>query len=328
MNTNDYIEFFNELDDDGKLDAYLQFDTHRPPNPERTSQKRESKKREMEEKLFIRAQEIAREFQFTYQAARFEEWWLLDSLGDFYEHRWISDVLKKVKGGKEASVYQCRAGSAIKGDLVAAKVYRPRSLRNLRNDGAYRQGRADLDDEGRVVIDDGMLHAMEKKTEYGRELLHQSWMAYEFTSLQNLYTAGADVPEPYTMAHNAILMGFVGDISASAPTLNEISLDQDEIKPLFDRVLHNIDILLTHECIHGDLSAYNILYWEGDISLIDFPQVVSPKVNRNAFNIFQRDVTRVCEYFLHQGLRVDAKMLAKEIWESHGYRIREAPDEE
>jgi len=327
MNTNDYIEFFDELDDDGKLEAYLQPNARRPGGPGRTVQKRENRKQEMEAKLFIRAQEIAREFQFTYKAARFEEWWLLDSLGDFYEHRWISDVLRKVQGGKEASVYQCRAGAAIKGGLVAAKVYRPRSLRNLRNDKAYRQGRADLDDEGRVVIDDGMLHAMEKKTEYGRELLHQSWIAYEFTSLQSLHAAGADVPEPYTMAHNAILMGFVGDLSASAPTLNEIRLEPDEVRPLFERVLHNIDILLSHERIHGDLSAYNILYWDGEISLIDFPQVVSPKTNRNAFTIFQRDMARVCEYFAQQGLRMDAKALAREMWEARGYRVREARDE-
>ena len=328
MNTNDTIEFFNELDDDEKLNAYLQLDKHRPPNPGRVTQKRESKKREMEAKLFIRAQEISREFQFTYKAARFEEWWLLDSLGDFYEHKWITDVLKRVKGGKEASVYQCRSGAAVDAPLVAAKVYRPRSLRNLRNDGAYRQGRADLDEEGREVIDDGKLHAIKKKTEYGRELLHQSWIAYEFTSLQTLHAAGADVPEPYTMAQNAILMRFVGDISASAPALSEISLDQDEVKPLFERVLRNIEIMLSHERVHGDLSAYNILYWEGDICLIDFPQVVSPKTNRNAFTIFQRDVTRVCEYFSHQGLYVDAEHLAKEIWTSHGYRVVEPRDEE
>ncbi|HJZ11123.1 MAG TPA: RIO1 family regulatory kinase/ATPase, partial [Acidobacteriota bacterium] len=183
-------------------------------------------------------------------------------------------------------------------------------------------------EEGREVIDDGKLHAIEKKTEYGRELLHQSWIAYEFTSLQTLHAAGADVPEPYTMAQNAILMRFVGDISASAPALSEISLDQDEVKPLFERVLRNIEIMLSHERVHGDLSAYNILYWEGDICLIDFPQVVSPKTNRNAFTIFQRDVTRVCEYFSHQGLQVDAEQLAKEIWSSHGYRVVEAHDEE
>ena len=47
-----------------------------------------------------------------------------------------------------------------------------------------------------MVIDDGMLHAIEKKTEFGRGLLQQSWIAYEFQTLQALHDAGADVPEP------------------------------------------------------------------------------------------------------------------------------------
>jgi hypothetical protein len=65
----------------------------------------------------------------------------LFKIGEFYEHGWISDVLRRVKGGKEASVYFCRAGTEVNADFIAAKVYRPRSLRNLKNDHAYREGR-------------------------------------------------------------------------------------------------------------------------------------------------------------------------------------------
>jgi RIO kinase 1 len=102
--------------------------------------------------------------------------------------------------------------------------------------------------------------------------------------------------------------------------LSEISLERAEAHNLFERVLHNIDILLAHETIHGDLSAYNILFWDDDITLIDFPQVVSPKINRNAFGIFQRDVTRVCEYFSKQGVKTNAKKIAHDLWTRHGYR--------
>ena len=42
---------------------------------------------------------------------------------------------------KEASVYRCRATSAAGGRMLAAKVYRPRMFRNLRNDKMYRQGK-------------------------------------------------------------------------------------------------------------------------------------------------------------------------------------------
>jgi RIO kinase 1 len=322
MSKNQLIELFEELENADEVTP-LSSQKH-------LSRKRESKKNETDARLFVRAQELSREFQFTYKAARFEEAWLLDSLFEIAEHQWISDVLRKVKAGKEASVYLCKPGAAIPAaDFVAAKVYRPRMLRNLRNDGLYRQGRTDLDSEGREVIDDGMLHAMRKKTEYGRELLHQSWMAYEFTSMQELHDAGANVPEPYTLSSNAILMEYIGGLDGSAPTLSEVDLDRAEAGPLFERILHNLDLMLTHERIHGDLSAYNILYWDGDITLIDFPQVVSPKVNRHAFRIFERDVKRVCEYFIQQGVKSDPKSLAKELWTSHGYILpSEKPEEE
>ena len=313
MSKNQLLEFYEELDDSSE-DA-------KRPSQKRLFQKRESKKRETEARLFIRAQEISREFQFTYKAARFEEVWLLDSLFEIAEHKWISDVLRKVKGGKEASVYLCRSGLEMDAELVAAKIYRPRMLRNLKNDQQYRTGRADLDASGNVIVDDGTLHAMQKRTAYGEEVRHQSWIAYEFKTLEILYEAGADVPKPYAMEKNAILMGFVGDLANSAPLLHSVSLELDEARSLFERVIHNIDLMLAHDRIHGDLSAYNILYWNGDITLIDFPQVVLPDSNPASWNIFFRDVTRICQYFSAQGVVCDAHKIASDLWTSHGHKI-------
>ena len=102
MSKNQLLELYEELDETNLEEAQ--------PLSKRLFQKREFKKRETEAQLFIRAQEISREFQFTYKAARFEEAWLLDSLFEIAEHKWISDVLRKVKGGKEASVYLCKSG--------------------------------------------------------------------------------------------------------------------------------------------------------------------------------------------------------------------------
>ena len=320
MNTNDYIEVFDELDDDDKLNLRFGIDKRKP-------YQKMSRKLITEERQFVGEQDdSSASFKFTYRAARFEEWWLLESLGKFYEHKWITDVLRRLKGGKEASVYLCRSGPAIDAPLVAAKVYRPRSLRNLKNDGQYRTGRVDLDENGRAIVKDGDLHAMAKRTNYGEELRHQSWIAYEFQTLEMLHEAGADVPKPYVMEKNAILMDYIGDIDSAAPTLNSVRLDREEVKPLYERVLQDIDLLLTNQRIHGDLSAYNILYWEGDISLIDFPQVVQPDSNPAAWSIFLRDVTRICQYFASQGLRRDARKLATDLWTSHGHRVVQEVD--
>ena len=60
-------------------------------------------------------------------------------------------------------------------------------------------------------------------------------------------------------------------IDPNAPTLSEVSLDPDEAVPLFDEVWRTVELMLAHDLIHGDLSAYNILYWEGSAVVIDFP---------------------------------------------------------
>ncbi len=260
-------------------------------------------------------------FDFSYSASRHERIWITDSLGSFYEEHWFDDVLRLVKGGKEASVYQCLGNPTTQADFIAAKVYRPRMFRNLRKDHIYREGREDLDANGNVITNDGMLHAIHKRTDWGKELLHSSWIEYEYQALETLYEAGADVPRPYASGHNAILMEYVGDADTAAPTLNSIDLERDEAEELFRRVLRNIEIMLNHNMVHADLSAYNILYWDGEITLIDFPQAIDPLINQNAYRIFERDVTRICDYFRRQGVRSNPREIAGNMWMERQYKM-------
>src|SRR5512139_2383444 len=97
--------------------------------------------------------------RLTYKASRHERLWIVESLGNFYDLQWLTDVLRLVKGGKEASVYQCAADPQIAAEFIAAKIYRPRMFRSLKNDYLYREGRANLDDAGLVILDHGMEHA-------------------------------------------------------------------------------------------------------------------------------------------------------------------------
>jgi RIO kinase 1 len=313
MSKNQLNKLFGELDETYADD--------RTTAPGRTSRKRQSSRQEMDARVFVRAQEAAGEFKFTYKAARFEEAWLLDSLYEIAGQQLISDVLRKVKAGKEASVYLCRSGASIESRLIAAKVYRPRSLRNLKNDAIYRTGRIDLGEDGSALFREADVNAIIKRTKYGEELRHTSWIAYEFQTLERLHAAGADVPKPYAMLKNSIMMEFVGDETGAAPVLNSVRLGRGEARELFDRVVRNLNLLLATKRIHGDLSAYNILYWDGNITLIDFPQVVDPEANPSSWVIFLRDVTRVCQYFASQGIRVDARHLAVDLWTSHGHKV-------
>jgi RIO kinase 1 len=280
-----------------------------PKNPAR-----KKPKSEIEEQV-----DNLREYNFTYKASRHEEGWLLNSLGPFYDEQWFDDVLRIVKGGKEASVYLCQANPSVSTNLIAAKVYRPRALRNLRKDHIYREGRARLDADGLAIYKDRQMRAMKKRTDYGQELMHTSWIEHEFRTMKVLHQAGCDIPVPYASAHNAILMDFIGNEQMGAPTLNEISLNQAEARYLFERVTHNLELMLAHQRVHADFSAYNILYWEGEITLIDFPQAINPLKNPNAYAIFQRDVTRICEYFNHQSLKINPQKLAADLWAINNY---------
>lgn len=256
-------------------------------------------------------------FETSYTPARFEKIWLKDSLQTFYLEGIITDVLMLVKGGKEANVYLCQAHPSTGYELLAAKVYRPQQFRNLRNDSTYREGREILDGERGGVVekrDSREMRALKKKTAFGSQMLHQSWLGYEYNTLAKIHGLGAAVPKPVSMGENAIVMEYVGDRQMAAPILGSVTLDAGKVEPLFAEVIRNIEIMLTSELIHGDLSGYNILHWNDGIALIDFPQVTSALSNRNAFRIFLRDVTRVCEYFESQGKATNAEKLARDLW--------------
>ncbi len=269
--------------------------------------------------------EVENGLNFTYSASKHEKEWLISSLKEFHQQGWFDDILRLIKGGgKEASVYQCLADETQTNKYIAAKVYRPRKFRQLRNDALYRQGRLYLDDEGHEIRDDRALHAIAKRTRFGMSLMHTSWIEHEFQAMQILHKAGADIPEPYASGNNAILMAYIGWDDMAAPTLNEVNLSFSEAKDVFERVLNNVRIMLANGRVHGDLSAYNILYFEGDIYLIDFPQVLDPQVNQDAYVIFCRDILRVCEYFQDHGLQCHPQALADDLWREKGLTI--SPD--
>jgi RIO kinase 1 len=258
-------------------------------------------------------------FHTTYRPGRHEKGWLLSAMRIFFDEALITDVLALVQGGKEASVYRCQAHPTIGTPFLAAKVYRPRIFRTLRNDATYRQGRQILTSEGRPVkkSDHRVMRAIGKKTAFGVQVMHTSWLMHEYTTMERLYQAGGAVPRPVASSENAILMDYRGDAQIAAPTLNQVRLEADEAGWLFQEVLRNVELMLQYEMIHGDLSAYNVLYWKGGITIIDFPQVISSSSNSEAYPILRRDVQRVCDYFSRQGVRCDPAAIVEELWYRH-----------
>ena len=199
-------------------------------------------------------------FTPTFSSSRYERTWILTYLGPFYEDKKLTDVLRRVKGGKEANVYCCQAHPDTGLTLLAAKVYRPRMLRNLRNDARYRQGRDVLTARGKPIRDRRTLAAIRGGTRIGKEMVHTSWLAHEFDALQRLHAAGIHVPRPLAMGNNTILMEYLGDVDRPAPTLNSLRLPAAEARRLYKLLLEDVEGMLANNIVHADLSAYNVLY--------------------------------------------------------------------
>ncbi len=243
-----------------------------------------------------------------------ERQWLIDSVGPFYRNSIITDVTHRVKGGKEANVYRCTGNPEAGFGLIAAKLYRPRLLRTLKNDAIYKSGRQLRGEDGKLLKGRREKVALAQKTKFGKELDTAWWIQNEFSTQQKLFEAGVAVPRPIGHEGNTILMDFVGDERMPAPTLIDSAPEPGQAAELFAFLMDNVRLMLDHHLVHGDLSPYNILYWDGQPFIIDFPQVVDARVNPHAYELLRRDVARVCAYFARFGVRADAERLARDLW--------------
>ncbi len=257
-------------------------------------------------------------FNPTLLASRRDAQWILSSLVPFYDQHLITDVLHEAHSGKEATVYCCAAHPSTGVEYLAAKIYRPRMFRNLRNDAIYRYSRVQRDEQGQAMHGNNRRGSADtRKTERGRAAQVASWIEYEYQTQRLLYAHGATVPKPFAQIGNAVLMEYVGDLGDPAPRLSDVRLEREEAQPLFDCIVRNVELALKHGRIHGDLSAYNVLYWQGSVMLIDFAQAVDPYHNSDVFSLLARDVERTCHYFARYGVESNGFELARRIWSRH-----------
>ncbi|MGE5226116.1 MAG: RIO1 family regulatory kinase/ATPase [Planctomycetaceae bacterium] len=231
-----------------------------------------------------------------------------ESIQHFLDEGLIETVIRPLKHGKEASVHLCRANPRTTGhDLAALKVYHPLNRRDFRDETLYR--------DGEFIKERRIRAALQNKTRFGREVQGGLWVSREWETLRALDGTPVPAPRPIEATDDAILMTYVGDEGVAAPRLHEYtSVGRDELEDLWEQLRHAIEHMLLRDIVHGDLSAYNILVWDGEAIVIDFPQAVDPKKNRHAEEFLLRDVVRLGEWFERRGLRLPWDRIAQDLW--------------
>ncbi len=230
-----------------------------------------------------------------------------EALGAFFADGLITDVLYRVRSGKEADVYCCAAGASTGREFLAAKVYRPIEERSFRNDFLYQAGR------NRTLGRRDKL-AIAKKSRHGLSMREGVWVNSEFETLAEMHAHGPSVPEPISRSHSALLMEYFGDADGAAPMLQRLKLERDNAEHCLRRIVATVTLMLDSHRVHGDLPLYNILYWSGEPFVIDFPPAVDARFNPNAYELLMRDLETVCDYFARCGTVANSRQLANAMW--------------
>jgi RIO kinase 1 len=214
-------------------------------------------------------------------------------LQELYERHHLTEILWQLKSGKEATVYVAEGPAG----LLAAKVYTDLRVRSFRNDRTYR--------EGRFVADVRIQRAIDQRSTTGLSAQQALWIEEEFSQLHALYAAGLPVPQPVARAGAVVLMSFIGDEAGPAPRLADVQLSRAEAEDAFQQSALIFTRMLELGRVHGDLSTYNLLWWQERVVVIDFPQVVLIKENPHAWELLERDAVSLCSSFSRFGLKPD-----------------------
>lgn len=230
-----------------------------------------------------------------------------------------------LKTGKEAQVSLVERAGPTGTCLLARKRYLPRQVSQkgtleamgvqrssaFRNDVAYREGRQFRKSRDR--------RAVERMSTHGKALLQDRWTNHEHDVMRVLWEAGARVPYPVAFADDRFDMEYVGDRAGAAPTLARMRPRGSLLADIWDQLVANLLVVVGAGYAHGDLSAYNALWWEGELWLIDLPQAVDIAANPTGLDFLHRDVVNITTWFARQGLDRDpealfARLLGELTW--------------
>jgi RIO kinase 1 len=211
----------------------------------------------------------------------------------------IDELISIIKTGKEAS-------GKNNGQYRAVKIYTDIRVRSFRKDDIYRQGR--------FIGNPRLEKAIAQGSETGLDAHQLIWVGEEFRQMKRMHSAGIPVPEPIAISGLTIVMGFIGtEDGEAAPRISDLDLDVAEAKEAFRQSLKILRDIVSIGKIHGDFSAFNILWHEEKAIVIDFPQVIQIENNSSYKELLYRDVNSLCKSFNKYGIRTDAENIYKSL---------------
>jgi RIO kinase 1 len=183
----------------------------------------------------------------------------------------------------------------------------------FRNDVEYREGRQFRKSRDR--------RAVEAMTTYGKRLLQDRWTGHEFDVMSRLWEAGVSVPFPVSYADDVFHLEDVGSRAGAAPQLAGARLGRPELLDAWDQLIEALRGMVAEGIAHADLSAFNLLWWDGRLVVIDLPQAVDVAANPQGLDFLHRDVANVCRWFARHGIDHDpddvfAELLSAMPWQA------------
>jgi RIO kinase 1 len=237
--------------------------------------------------------------------------------------------LGTLKTGKEAQVDLVeRTGSDGDTCLLARKRYLPRTVTakgtlealgvqrasTFHNDVEYREGRQFRKTRDR--------RAVEAMTTYGKRLLQDRWTGHEYDVMVRLWAAGVSVPYPVSYGDDLFWLEYIGGRDGAAPQLAGARLDRHQLDRAWDQLVEALHVMTAEGIVHADLSAFNLLWWEGRLVVIDLPQAVDLAANPQGLDFLHRDVLNVCGWFARRGVEHDPEELFAELLASAPWQRR------
>lgn len=194
-------------------------------------------------------------------------------------------VTRNIKSGKEADCFLVK----IEKKYYCLKFYKKRNLSTTEGNNIYLAGKWFRQPSQRKSVAKG--------NKFGKNLIKNLWTKREYYMLKKFHGLGANVPEVFDFNNNSIVMEYLGDASLPAPLLKDVNLNEKQLNEVFTQIIDSIKTFYKCGIVHGDLSEFNVLWWQNKPYIIDFPQTIDIRNNPNANELLLRDITKICKFF-------------------------------